>query len=272
MDEPTSSLSEEVAQNLLSLMSELRAQGMAIVFTTHRLREAFKVADRFVVLRDGRLVGALLAKNTSETQIVEMMVGRPLSQHYHKAKVPIGATPALEVRGLSGGIVKDVSFAVRPGEILGFAGLVGAGRTGVARLVFGADKPTAGEIQLSGKRVRIRTPVQAIASGMGFVPEDRKRDSLALAHSVRASIALAGLSKLSRRGVIDAAKLNRAVLGFASHLGVRLRSLDQPVSGLSGGNQQKCVLSRWLILSGRVLILDEPTRELTSAPKPWSIN
>jgi ABC-type sugar transport system ATPase subunit len=267
MDEPTSSLSQDVAENLLMLMRRLRSQGMAIVFTTHRLPEAFKVADRFAVLRDGRLVGTAPAKRADEAAIVEMMVGRPMSQHYPKPKVAIRGEPALEVKGLSGGIVKDVSFAVHPGEILGFAGLVGAGRTDVARLVFGADRATAGEIRVGGEAVDLRSPYRAIALGIGFVPEDRKRDSLALADSVRANVALAGLSKLSRHGVLSGARIDRAVIGFVERLGIRLRSLDQPVSGLSGGNQQKSVLSRWLILSGRVLILDEPTRGIDVGAK-----
>jgi ABC-type sugar transport system ATPase subunit len=267
MDEPTSSLSEDVAQNLLRLMCELRSQGMAIVFTTHRLPEAFQVADRFLVLRDGKLAGTALAGDARESAIVEMMVGRPMNQHYPKAKVAIGDRPALEVKGLSGGIVKDVSFAVHPGEILGFAGLVGAGRTDVARLVFGADRATAGEIRLNGAPLDIRTPHRAISHGIGFVPEDRKRDALALADSVRANIALAGLNKFSRHGLLRAARLDRAVIGFAERLGIKLRSLDQPISGLSGGNQQKCVLSRCLILSGRILILDEPTRGIDVGAK-----
>jgi ABC-type sugar transport system ATPase subunit len=157
-----------VAENLLRLMGELRSQGMAIVFTTHRLPEAFKVADRFAVLRDGRLVGTALAKDARESAIVEMMVGRPLSQHYPKANVAVGAAPALEVKGLGGGIVKDVSFAVHPGEILGFAGLVGAGRTEVARLIFGADRAMAGEIRLNGEPVQIRSPDRALAWGMAL--------------------------------------------------------------------------------------------------------
>jgi ABC-type sugar transport system ATPase subunit len=240
---------------------------MAIVFTTHRLPEAFQVADRFVILRDGKLAGKALASDARESKIVEMMVGRPMSQHYPKAKVAVGDRPALEVVGLCGGIVQDVSFAVRPGEIVGFAGLVGAGRTDVARLIFGADRATSGEIRLDGARVDIRTPHRAIAHGIGFVPEDRKRDALALADSVRANIALAGLSKLSQHGLISATRVDRAVLRFAERLGIKLRSLDQVVSGLSGGNQQKCVLSRWLVLTGRVLILDEPTRGIDVGAK-----
>jgi ribose transport system ATP-binding protein len=260
MDEPTSSLSEDVAANLLHLMTELRARGMAIVFTTHRLPEAYKVADRFMVLRDGRVAGGGRAGTISEAQVVEMMVGRPMNQHYPKASVIIRPDPVLEVKNLSGGIVRDVSFSVRPGEILGFAGLVGAGRTEVARLVFGADRPTGGEIWLGGSRIHNASPVQAIARGIGFVPEDRKKESLMLSHSVRDNIVLAGLRKLTDKGVVRSGRVDEAALYYAEKLGVRLRSLDQSIVGLSGGNQQKCVLSRWLLLSARVLILDEPTR------------
>ena len=267
MDEPTSALSEEVAENLLRLMASLRAQGMAIVFTTHRLPEAFKVADRFVVMRDGRIAGQAKAEEIDEARIVELMVGRPMNQHYPKARVAIGSEPVIEVVGLSGGMVKDVSFSVRSGEILGFAGLVGAGRTEMARLVFGADKPSAGVIRLNGKPVSNRSPAHAIARGIGFVPEDRKRDSLMLAHSVRSNIVLAGLRNLAVRGLVRSRRIDDSALQFAEKLGIRLRSLDQPIAGLSGGNQQKSVLSRWLLLSGRVLILDEPTRGIDVGAK-----
>jgi ABC-type sugar transport system ATPase subunit len=260
MDEPTSALSEDVAANLLRLMQELKARGMGIVFTTHRLPEAFKVADRFLVLRDGRVAGGGTADRITEADLVEMMVGRPMAQHYPKADVAIRPEPVLEVSGLSGGMVRDVSFSVRPGEILGFAGLVGAGRTEMARLIFGADRPSSGEIRLAGKPVSNRSPVEAIARGVGFVPEDRKKESLMLGRSVRENIVLAGLRKLADRGLVRSGRLDSAALHYAERLGIRLRSLDQPVASLSGGNQQKCVLSRWLLLSTRVLILDEPTR------------
>ena len=197
MDEPTSSLSEEVASNLLTLMRGLSRQGMAVVFTTHRLPEAFQVADRFVVVRDGRVVGRVPASEANEAGIVEMMVGRPMNQHYPKFPTPIEREPRLEVLGLSGGIVRDVTFSIRPGEILGFAGLVGAGRTELARLIFGAERPTAGEIRLDGKSTLNRSPAQAIGRGIGFVPEDRKKDSLVLQHSVRENMILAGLGKLA---------------------------------------------------------------------------
>jgi ribose transport system ATP-binding protein len=267
MDEPTSSLSEEVANNLLILMRDLRRQGMAIVFTTHRLPEAFRVGDRFVVVRDGRVVGKVAADVANEARIVEMMVGRPMNQHYPKFNVPIERKPMLEVEGLSGGIVKDVTFSVRPGEIFGFAGLVGAGRTDLARLIFGAERPTAGEIRLDGKPALNRSPAQAIGRGIGFVPEDRKKDSLVLGHSVRENMILAGLGKLADYGIVRSRRVDEVTRHFTDKLGIRLRSFDQPIGGLSGGNQQKCVLSRWLILSAKVLILDEPTRGIDVGAK-----
>jgi ribose transport system ATP-binding protein len=267
MDEPTSSLSEESANNLLSLMETLRKQGMAIVFTTHRLPEAFRVADRFVVVRDGRVVGEASSGGASEAQIVEMMVGRPMNQHYPKLVLPLDRPPVLEVEGLSGGMVKDVSFSVRPGEIFGFAGLVGAGRTELARLIFGAERPTAGEIRLEGRPALNRSPKQAIRRGIGLVPEDRKKDSLVLAHSVRENIILAGLGTLADFGIVRSRRVDQVTRHFAEKLGIRLRSFDQPVGGLSGGNQQKCVLSRWLIISAKVLILDEPTRGIDVGAK-----
>lgn len=260
MDEPTSSLSEEAAANLMTLVRELRAQGMAIVLTTHRLSEALAVADRFIVLRDGALVGRLDADEATEQRIVEMMVGRPIDQLYPKLAAPRGLEPALEVEGLSGGMVESVSFAVYPGEVLGFAGLVGAGRTETARLVFGDEQPTAGTIRFGGKVVKIRSPKEAIALGMGLVPEDRKKDALVPVLSVRENMILAGFGELSKNGILDRARIAKATRGYTDKLSIRFRSLDQTVGGLSGGNQQKCVLSRWLILPTKVLILDEPTR------------
>ncbi|RWB67250.1 MAG: sugar ABC transporter ATP-binding protein, partial [Mesorhizobium sp.] len=267
MDEPTSSLSEEMADSLLRLMCELRSQGMAIVFTTHRMPEAFRVADRFVVVRDGRNVGKAGAKDIDEATIVEWMVGRPMDQHYPKRAVQIGQTPVLEVSGLSGGMVKDVTFSVRAGEIVGFAGLVGAGRSEMARLIFGDQVPSAGQILLNGKPALNRSPREAIQRGIGLVPEDRKKDALVLDHSVRENMILAALPKLSDFGVVRSKRVSRMTSHYTEQLGIKLRSLDQTVTGLSGGNQQKCVLSRWLVLSTEVLILDEPTRGIDVGAK-----
>jgi ABC-type sugar transport system ATPase subunit len=267
MDEPTSALSDEVSENLLRLIRELRGHGMAVVLTTHRMPEAFKVADRFVVIRDGVKVGEARAAEATEAKIVEWMVGRPMDQHYPKLQAPISPAPVLSVRDLSGGIVQNVSFAVHAGEVLGFAGLVGAGRTEVMRLIFGAEQPSGGEIVLAGRTVRVASPAQAIRLGISLVPEDRKRDALVLMHSVRDNMILAGLPILSTRGVLSWDRIRKVTRDYVRRLGIRLASVDQTVKSLSGGNQQKCVLSKWLIPSPKLLILDEPTRGIDVGAK-----
>jgi ribose transport system ATP-binding protein len=267
MDEPTSALSEEVSDNLLKLVCELRARGMAVVLTTHRMLEAFKVADRFVVIRDGVKVGEASAHDATQARIVEWMVGRPVDQHYPKIPATIGPTPVLSVHDLSGGIVQNASFSIRQGEILGFAGLVGAGRTELMRLIFGADQPSSGEIILDGKTVRIASPAQAIRLGISLVPEDRKRDALVLSHSVQNNMILAALAILSRGHVLRRDMIRKVTEDYVARLDIRLTSVYQAVSSLSGGNQQKCVLSKWLIPAPKILILDEPTRGIDVGAK-----
>ena len=268
MDEPTSALSEEVSENLLKLIGELRALGIAIVLTTHRMPEAFKIADRFVIIRDGVKVGEARARDVTQAQVVEWMVGRPMDQHYPKiATSGIGRTPVLSVRELSGGIVQDASFSIHSGEILGFAGLVGAGRTELMRLIFGADPSSGGEVVLEGKAVRIASPAQAIGLGISMVPEDRKKDALVLIHSVQSNMILAGLPSLSNRGVLRWDQIKKTASEYIRRLDIRLNSTDQAVKSLSGGNQQKCVLSKWLIPAPKILILDEPTRGIDVGAK-----
>jgi ABC-type sugar transport system ATPase subunit len=266
MDEPTSSLSEEQAENLLRLIQELRAQGLGIVFTTHRLPEAFKIADRFAVLRDGKLVANVQAAETTAEKVIQWMVGRPLDNLFPKPEVKVGET-VLSVRSLSGGMVKEIEFSLRRGEILGFAGLVGAGRTETARLLFGADKATTSEVTLEGRAVHIRSPKDAVKLGIGYVPEDRKLQSLFLDLAVRHNAALAGLPQFSWHGVIRPKQVDTSIRQYVKRLNIHLRSPNQKVRFLSGGNQQKVVLSKWLMLSPRVLILDEPTRGIDVGAK-----
>lgn len=267
MDEPTSSLSEAQSKNLLRLIRELSAQGLSIVFTTHRLHEAFEVADRFLVLRDGAMAGTAAASDTTPDQVIQWMVGRPLNQRFPKRESKIGET-ALQVRGLSGGFVQDVTFSLHKGEILGFGGLVGAGRTETARLLFGAETAEAGEIILDGEPVKVESPVDAVKAGIGLVPEDRKSQSLILSLAVRHNMVLAALGgKLSRHGVIDKSGVEGNIKHFIDRLSIQLRSPEQQIRFLSGGNQQKVVLSKWLILSPKVLILDEPTRGIDVGAK-----
>jgi ABC-type sugar transport system ATPase subunit len=267
MDEPTSSLSEEQSRNLLELIRELSAQGICIVFTTHRLQEAFQVADRFVVLRDGEQVGLAPAAEATLERVIQWMVGRAVSQRFPKRQVEIGET-VIAVRGLSGGIVQDVEFTLRKGEILGFGGLVGAGRSETARLLFGADKREAGELELNGQPVKIHSPVDAVKAGIGLVPEDRKLQSLILQMAVRHNMVLSALPvKLAHYTVIDKNGVEESLHHYIDRLNIRLRSPSQQVRFLSGGNQQKVVLGKWLMLSPSVLILDEPTRGIDVGAK-----
>lgn len=268
MDEPTSSLAEDQSAMLIELIKRLKDQGMAIVFTTHRIMEAFGIADRFVILRDGYLVADVEAgPAVTYEKVIEWMVGRTVNQLYPKNEVPIGEK-ILEVRDLAGGIVEKSSFFVRQGEILGFAGLVGAGRTELMRLLLGIDTPTSKEVIFQGKPVTIATIRDAIALGIGFVPEDRKNQSLIAGLSVRENMALAGLPLLSRhRTIVHNAAIDRTVAHYITQLNIRLHSANQKMQSLSGGNQQKVVLAKWLLLAPQLLILDEPTRGIDVGAK-----
>jgi ribose transport system ATP-binding protein len=268
MDEPTSALSPEQSAHLLTLIRELRDQGLSIVITTHRVKEAFEVADRFVVMRDSRGVADVVARGTTPDQIINWMVGRPVDAYYatpmHERRTD---QPILEVRGLSGGIVHGVNLTLYGGEILGFGGLVGAGRTETARLIFGADHATSGEIAVDGTIRKIKSPTDAVAAGLGLVPEDRKAQGLILQMAVRENVALPSLSSLSNFGVLKRRGVDSATSELVRSLRIRLRSLGQEARTLSGGNQQKVVLAKWLMLSPRVLILDEPTRGIDVGAK-----
>jgi ABC-type sugar transport system ATPase subunit len=230
--------------------------------------EAFGIADRFVILRDGSLVAdAQAAPDVTYEKVIEWMVGRTMNQLYPKSNVQIGEK-ILEVQELSGGDIATSSFFVRRGEILGFAGLVGAGRTEMMRLLLGIDKPTRKQVIFQGKPVTITTIRDAIALGIGFVPEDRKNQSLIAGLSVRENMALAGLPLLSRhRTVIHNLKIDRTVAHYITQLNIRLHSANQKMRSLSGGNQQKVVLAKWLLLSPQLLILDEPTRGIDVGAK-----
>ncbi|MFB0545354.1 MAG: sugar ABC transporter ATP-binding protein, partial [Anaerolineae bacterium] len=267
MDEPTSALSSDEVEALFATVDGLRRQGVAIVFISHRLEEVLQIADRIVVLRDGKKVADLDKKETAMEQVIRLMVGRPLTDFFPKEEVEI-REPILEVRGLSRGkAVKEVSFQLHQGEILGFAGLVGAGRTETARPLFGADPKTSGEILIDGQPVDIRTPWDAVRLGIGFVPEDRKLQGLVLKLAVRENVALAGLPIFCSRTIINLAKLREVVDSFIKRLRILTPSTARKVMSLSGGNQQKVVLAKWLALQPKILILDEPTRGIDVGAK-----
>jgi ribose transport system ATP-binding protein len=266
MDEPSATLTEYELARLFELIRALRGDGVSIIYISHRLEEIFEIADRVTVLRDGQLIGTHLVHDVTKDDIIHMMVGRQLTAQIPKRTVRIGKE-VMRVEGLSGGIVRDVSFAVRAGEIVCLTGLVGAGRSEVARMIFGADPRTGGRILLSGQEVRIRTPREAIRRGIGFVTEDRKAQGLVLGLTVRANITLANLYLLSHYGLIRRQQERSAAGRFIHSLRIRTPSPEQLVRNLSGGNQQKVVLAKWLLTESHVLLFDEPTRGIDVGAK-----
>lgn len=266
MDEPTSSLADEEIKILFSKIHELTSRNVAIIYITHRLEELPQIADRITVLRDGKYIGTSTVEGLSRTEIIQMMVGRKISNIFPKTFCSIGA-PVLEVEGLSGGIFHDVSFQVRAGEILGFYGLVGAGRSEVCRAVFGMDKRTSGTIRLNGQPVNIKQPSDAIRAGIAMVPEDRKDCGLTLCRSIRENIALPNLPMFEDGIVLNSKRETEACEEIAKKLTVKMNGLQQLAGNLSGGNQQKVVLCKWLLQAPKLLILDEPTRGIDVGAK-----
>ena len=268
MDEPTSALGEDEVETLFDIIKALKEQGIAIIFITHRLDEVLRIADRVVILRDGRRVGCMPIAEATAEKIIRLMVGRKvLVDLFHKQEAEIGA-PLLEVRGLSGSdVVKDVSFTLRAGEIMGFAGLVGAGRTETVRLIFGADRKKAGEILIEGKPVHIHSSDQAVEAGLALVPEDRAVQGLILKLAVQENIVLPTLAEHARAGWVDRKGLRTTASEYVDRLAIRTPSLQQKAMYLSGGNQQKVVVAKWLASKPKVLIMDEPTRGIDVGAK-----
>ena len=261
MDEPTSSLSESEVQVLLELVCRLRDNGLAVVYVSHRLEEVFEVGDRVTVLRDGRLVGVKNTEETTPDEIVKMMVGRKLEDLYGEAEETRSSEAGLEVRDLIlPGASQGISLHVRAGEIVGLSGLMGAGRTELARAVFGADPVDGGTVLVEGKEVAPGSPRRAIEVGIGYVPEDRKLQGLFLGMSVRENVTAASSQHVGRSGFIRFREDRRLAEEAREQFKIRAASVEQSVRDLSGGNQQKVVLAKWLAVGPRVLILDEPTR------------
>jgi ribose transport system ATP-binding protein len=262
LDEPTASLARSEVDALFEILERLKARGIAIVYITHRLEEVIAVADRVTVLRDGRVVGTRATSEVNMDTLIELIVGRAVGRalEYTARAVDRSGTPLMSVRGLGTATgVRGVDLDLYAGEILGLAGLMGSGRSELARALFGIDALTAGEIRLRGERVRIRRPADAVERGIVLVPEDRRAQGLVLAHGVGRNLTLALLRRLSRRGMLDDAEGERIAQGYVERLGIRSRSLTTPVRRLSGGNQQKVVVAKWLATEPDVLILDEPT-------------
>ena len=259
-DEPTSSLSQVEADRLYELIDRLKARGVACIYVSHRMPEVFRLCDTVSVLRDGQHVGTRPIAGLAEHELVQMMIGRPLAE-YVSAPNAVPGDEVLRVSRLSSpGKFDDISFSLRAGEVLGIAGLVGAGRSELAQALFGLDHVRRGDIMLRGQTVRVNTPADAIALGIGLVPEDRKRQGLIPQESGLHNLSLAILRRLSRLGYMKRDEERSVATEFFDRLRVRSASLDTVVAGLSGGNQQKIVLARWLAARASVLILDEPTR------------
>lgn len=270
MDEPTAALNAQEVEDLFRVIAQLRAEGVGIVYISHRMDELQRIADRVTVMRDGRTIDTLAMADTTVDAIIAKMVGRTLATDLRGAPPDTSASAvALEVRHLRrGNAIRDVSFHVRQGEILGFAGLMGAGRTEVARAVFGADPVDGGQILVHGRAARIRTPRDAVRRGIGYLSEDRKQFGLATSMDVQSNIAMTCLPRFLRLGTfIDEGAIGAMAEGYVRQLAIRTSSVGQTVKLLSGGNQQKVVIAKWLLRDCEILFFDEPTRGIDVGAK-----
>ncbi|WP_421693071.1 sugar ABC transporter ATP-binding protein [Aestuariivirga sp.] len=267
MDEPTAALAEHDVQRLMSVVRNLRARGVAIVYVSHRMPEIFALADRVTVLRDGHLVGTRPVSEVDEPTLVSMMVGRAVDRLY-PAKQGLDGAVILELQHVAHhNIVRDISLKLRRGEILGLAGLVGSGRTETALTIFGITPATSGQILIDGQPVTVGSPEAARDLGIAYVPEDRAHQGLIRVQTIEENIALANLKRLTRGFIVDAARVTAEAREAITRFGIRARSPQQPVRQLSGGNQQKVVLGKWLATNPRILIMDEPTRGIDVGAK-----
>lgn len=268
LDEPTASLTPAEVADLFRIVAQLRNSGAGIIFISHRLEEVFAIGDRITVLRDGAMVGTVRPAETDRDAVIRMMVGRPINSLFTRTCETFGPV-RMEAQGLSRlGEFRDISFDVRSGEIVGLAGLVGAGRTQVADALFGITRMDAGTLRLNGKTVRIRTPQDAVRQGLAYVPEDRQKHGLLLPFSIAQNTTLARLRDFARAGWIRTQQERRTAAQSGARLRLRgVRDMDQAVSELSGGNQQKVSLAKWLLTEPQVLILDEPTRGIDVGAK-----
>jgi len=267
LDEPSAVLSQEELKRLFQVIGKLKEASALILYISHRLDEVFKVADRITVLKDGELIGTVRPQETSENQLIKMMVGRTLGEFYpERANKPGAELLAVKALGRQGSF-KNVSFSLRRGEILGLFGLVGSGRTQLARCIFGAERATRGEIRLNGELIRPHSPHDAVRAGIALLTEDRKRDGLVMSCSIRDNASLAIMEQVSRWGILKTAERDKRVTAEVHDLAVHPAQISRLVRQLSGGNQQKVVLAKWLLAKAQVLMLDEPTRGVDVATK-----
>jgi inositol transport system ATP-binding protein len=268
MDEPTSALTEREVEHLFDIIRELRSQGIGIIYITHKMSELFRIADEVSVFRDGRYIGTHASADVSRDDIIRMMVGREITQMFPKEEVPIGDV-VLSVRGLTlPGVFEDISFDVRAGEILGVAGLVGSGRSNVAEALFGVTPATSGSIAIRGRPILIDCPNTAIRNGMAFLTEDRKETGCFLVLGVQENMQVAVLQEhFVKGGIVAEGDLSAACTGMSEKLRIKTPSMFERVENLSGGNQQKVLIGRWLLTNPKILILDEPTRGIDVGAK-----
>ncbi len=266
MDEPTAALSAEETQSLFKIIKTLKSRGVAIIYISHRLKEIFEITDRVTVLRDGKKVGTLLTGDSDSNRLVEMMVGRDIKDMYPKRDVSIDGV-VMEVRNLTADGFNDISFSLRKGEILGIFGLLGSGRSSLVKSLFGANKIKSGEILVNGKRLNIKNPRVACDEKVGLVPLDRKAEGLALIMGVKENITLANISELGKSFLISRNLERKKAEKWVDEIGIRTPTVDQEVNSLSGGNQQKVVLAKWLESGSQIIILNEPTRGIDVGAK-----
>lgn len=269
LDEPTAALTQLEVEELFKIMRDLQSKGIGMIYISHRMDEIKRISDRITVMRDGEYVGTVDTQSVTKDEIINMMIGRVVYEDPKtQSEVPEGAEVVLEVKNLcSGKTIRDVSFTLRRGEILGFSGLMGAGRTEVARAIFGADPFDSGEIYVKGKKVNIKTPVDAVKHSIGYLSEDRKRYGLMLFKSVAENTAIASMDRYIAGGLINDGKLKDEAVEYNAKLRTKTPSIDQLLKNLSGGNQQKVIIARWLIQDCDILIFDEPTRGIDVGAK-----
>ncbi len=269
LDEPTAALTQPEVEELFKIMNDLKEKGIAMIYISHRMDEIERISDRVTVMRDGEYIGTLVTKDTSKDEIIKMMVGRVImGEEKHQSNVPDDAEVILEVKNLNAGqSVKDINFKLHKGEILGFSGLMGAGRTETARAIYGADVPDSGEIFINGKKVNIKNPYDAVKNGICYLSEDRKQFGLLMIKSITENTIISSFDKFTTSGTINDKEAKKYAKEVNERLRTKTPSMEQIVKNLSGGNQQKVIVARWLLKNSDIFIFDEPTRGIDVGAK-----
>lgn len=267
MDEPTAPLTNSEVEILFGLIRKLKESGITIIYISHRLDEIFQISDRVSVLRDGKYIGIKNTQETTREELIRMMVGREINETYPVRKIQNNGNIIFSMKGISGNDLKDINFQLKKGEVLGFAGLIGSGRTKIAEFMFGVKKPVSGEMFLKNNRYKPKRPEDAIKLGIALVPEDRKRYGILINRSVKENITMPILKNISKFTIINQKTEKDIVNRYKKSLGIKVTSIDQLANSLSGGNQQKVVLAKWLAVKADIIILDEPTRGIDVGAK-----